>query len=165
MTSTIGERGHLFFGVVVFSIGLVPLLDWFELLGRKSGWNLPPWLGFIFALIFPSIGLFLFFSGLSQSWKSAERKLKWISGFMLAVGMLCFIGGGAIFLTWQTIAPFGESTSYVAIFGIPIPLPEKLQALITRFFTGLVALILDVIFISAIWQGIKLLRQQARSPK
>jgi hypothetical protein len=165
VASTNGEKGHLFLGVAVFIIGLLPLLDWFELLGRKSGWNLPPWLAFIFALIFPSMGLFLFFSGLSQSWKSAERKLKWISGFMLAVGMLCFIGGGAIFLTWQTIAPFGESSSYVAIFGIPIPLPEKLQGLIIRFFTGFVALILDVIFIGAIWQGIKLIRQQLRSAK
>ena len=150
-----GTKGSLIFGAAVFVMGLFPLLDLFGLLGRESGWNVPSWLAFIFSLIFPSLGLFLFFTGLSEKWKSAEPKLKMLGGLMLAVGMICFLGGGAIFLTWQAIAPSLDSSGYVAIGGIPIPLPPKIQNVIGRFFIGFVALLLDGIFLFAIWEGVR----------
>jgi hypothetical protein len=155
MRPSAGPRALLVIGFVVFLVGLIPLLDWFELLGRESGWKVPRWLAFIFALIFPAIGLFLFFSGLKETWKAAERQLQWLGSLMLAVTLICFLGGGAIFLTWQAIAPFGESRSGVSVGGIPIPLPGKVQSFIDRIFIGIAALILDAICIGAIWEGVK----------
>jgi hypothetical protein len=145
----------IFIGAVIFIAGLIPLLDWFELLGRPSGWNVPRWLALIFALIFPSIGLFILCAGLQQTWKSAERQLKQIGSVMLAITLICFFAGAAIFFTWQTIAPFGESSSGVSVGGFPLPLPSWIQSVIDRFLVGIAALIMDAICIGAIWEGIR----------
>jgi hypothetical protein len=141
-------KAAIVFGLIVTAIGAFPFLSALNIIpADPSDFSAPRWLVALIAGAFPAVGLFLVSMGLSNCLKNerAISILKLMGPMFLILTILCFVGGGAIFLTLQFFNPTGTASINIGPFSFF--LPPQIAKYTDRIFIGFFALMLDAVFI------------------
>lgn len=142
-------------GILTLAVSLIPIFMALNVIpADESDFGAPRWIVILVALSFTSVGCLL-----TSMWLHdltihraplIARILKGVQAISGAGVLLIFLTGGAVFLTYKTLAPCGAE-SELSIWGISLPLPSSLSTILDRAVTGFFALIMDAMAIAAWW--------------
>ena len=135
-------------GLLVTVLGGIPFYTAIGIIpSDPSDFLAPRWLVALIAASFPAIGLFLVSMGLSHCLKNEMTisLLKQMAPIFLFLTLLCFLGGGSIFLTLQFFNPTGNAS--VTFGPVSFVAPSGIAKYVDRIFIGFFALMLDGLFI------------------
>ncbi|HEY4490963.1 MAG TPA: hypothetical protein VI958_03140, partial [Acidobacteriota bacterium] len=89
-------KSTFWIGLLVLLVSSFPLLDLLGFLGSENRWHVPRWLAWIFALIFPSTGLWLIFMSLQEMVEGHTDRFQKIANIFLGLLLFSLLGASSM---------------------------------------------------------------------
>jgi len=149
----------IWMGLLFVVFGSIPVLAALDVIHvSDSSFHVPRWLVAVITACFPAAGVWMLFNGLSRligKDSDAARVLNRIGYGCLVIVLVCFIGGLAIFFTWELISPFPGAAQGVEVMGVGFPPDTFIGKVGSRLGAAIGALIFDGIVLFALWAAIR----------
>lgn len=156
-------------GLVFVVLGSVPLLASLNIIpADDDSFHVPRWLAAVLSASFPTAGIYMLAHGIANHVGPETRLGLAVYAFglwFLGAMMICFIGGSAIFLTWEFISPFHGAAGPVEVMGFSFPPDSLMGRILGRTAAGLGALIMDTIVLVVLWNLAKRAFKREREPE
>jgi hypothetical protein len=149
----------IWMGLVFLVGGSIPMLAALGVIpAEDSSFHVPRWLVAVLTACFPAVGLYLLASGLAglidsrSPWRAVLTR---IGMWFVAVAVLSFLVGSAIFFTWEVISPFPGASQGAELMGITFPPDSIVGRILDRLGAAIGALIFDGIIVFILLAAIR----------
>jgi hypothetical protein len=146
-------------GAAFVVFGSIPVLAALDVIPvSDTSFHVPRWLVAVVTACFPAAGIWMLFNGVARligKDSPAARVLDRIGYGCLAIVIVAFIGGLAIFFTWELISPFPGAGQGVEIMGVAFAPDSFVGKVGSRLGAAIGALIFDGILLGVAWVAIR----------
>lgn len=158
----------IWMGLAFVVFGSIPMLAALGVIPAKDdSFHIPRWLVAVVTACFPAAGVWMLSNGVARlmgAQSTLAATLSRVGYWCLALAIFSFIGGLAIFFTWELIAPFPGASQGAEIMGFAFSPESLVGRVMNRFGAAIGALVFDSIVLFVAWAAIKSLFAPKGSP-